>query len=125
MEVKGPNPAAAASWFRGKVDFPVRAPGLSLEKASFEGARLSHVREHQAAHMTYSVDGHRVTLMIFNRRATLLRGGRRVQVDGRDVLLGRRNGFNVAVLLDGDMAYALSSDLPQDRLLALTRNLGR
>jgi hypothetical protein len=25
---------------------------------------------------------------------------------GRDLLLGRQNGFNVAVVLDGDMAYA-------------------
>ena len=123
MEVEG-DPGQAASWFRGKVDFPVRAPSLNLQKASFQGARLSNVREHQAAHMTYIVDGHRVTLMIFNRKNTVLSGGRHVQVGGKDVLLGRRNGFNVAVVLDGDMAYALSSDLPRDRLLSLTRHIG-
>jgi anti-sigma factor RsiW len=106
MEVQG-DPDQASSWFRGKVDFPVHAPSLNLKKASFEGARLSNVRAHQAAHMTYSVDGHRVTLMIFNRQNTAFSGGRHVQVAGRDVLLGRQNGFNVAVVLDGDMAYAL------------------
>jgi anti-sigma factor RsiW len=121
MEVAGPDPVAAATWFRGKVDFPVRAPKLNLKKASFKGARLSNVREHQAAHMTYNVDGHRVTVMIFNQKSTHLSGGRHVKVDNKDVLLGRRNGFNVAVLLDGDMAYALSSDMPQERLLTLIR----
>lgn len=122
MEVEG-DPSNAASWFRGKVNFPVHAPKLNLQEASFQGARLSNVREHQAAHMAYTVDGHRVTLMIFNRENTSLSGGRRVTVGGKDVLLGRRNGFNVAVVLDGDMAYALSSDLPQDKLLSLVSRL--
>jgi anti-sigma factor RsiW len=123
MEVKGPDPSLAASWFRGKVDFPVRAPSLNIQQASFEGARLSNVREHQAAHMTYNVEGHRVTLMIFNRQNALFDGGRHVQVDGKDVVLGQQNGFNVAVVLEGDMAYALSSDLSQDRLLTLARQM--
>jgi anti-sigma factor RsiW len=123
MEVQG-NPNQAASWFQGKVDFPVRAPNLNVKKASFQGARLSNVREHQAAQMAYAVDGHRVTLMIFNRQNTEIEGGRHVVVEGRDVLVGRRNGFNVAVVLDGDMAYALSSDLSQDRLLSLVRHIG-
>jgi len=125
MEVTSADPEDAASWFRGKVDFPVQGPNLRLKQASFEGARLSNVREHQAAHMTYNVDGHRVTLMIFNRQSTVLNGGRRVFVKGKEVLLGTRNGFNVAVLVDGDIAYALSSDLPQDRLLSLVGQLRR
>ena len=123
MEVTGPDPAAAASWFQGKVDFPVRAPRLNVQQASFEGARLSNVRAHQAAHMSYNVEGHRVTVMIFNRRNTVLEGGRQVRIGGRDVILGRRNGYNVAVLLDGDMAYALSSDLSQERLLSLVSKM--
>ncbi len=125
MEVQGPDPVRAASWFRGKVDFPVHAPNLNLKRASFEGARLSNVRTHQAAHMTYNMDGHRVTLMIFNPRTALFRGGRQVKVGRRNVLLGRRNGFNVAVFFDGDMAYALSSDLSQDRLLRLVAEFDR
>ncbi|MDD5306184.1 MAG: zf-HC2 domain-containing protein [Deltaproteobacteria bacterium] len=123
MEVKASDPAEVSSWFRGKVDFPVVAPALTLANASFEGARLSNVQSDQAAHMTYSVDGHRVTLMIFNPRAVALSGGRRVKVDGRDVLLGHRHGYNVAVLLDGDLAYALSSDLPESRLVSLIRSI--
>ncbi len=119
MEIEGPDPSHAASWFRGKVDFPVHGPNLNLKQASFQGARLSNVRAHQAAHMTYNLDGHRLSLMIFNPRVAMLGGGHRVQVGDREVLVGRRNGFNVVVFLDGDMAYALSSDLPQNRLLKI------
>ena len=38
MEVEGADPSVAASWFRGKVDFPVRVPHLDLQNASFDGA---------------------------------------------------------------------------------------
>lgn len=123
MEVQGPDPRSASSWFRGKVDFPVRAPALGLRNASFSGARLSNVRSHQAAHMLYDVDGHRVTVMIFNPEHTAFSGGERVSVGQRDVLIGQRNGYNVAIFIDGGMAYALSSDLSKRRLLELVRDL--
>jgi len=123
MEVRGPDPVLAESWFRGKVDFPVRAPSLGIKNASFQGARLSNVESRQAAHMAYDIDGHRVTLMIFPAHKLSVRGGDVVRAGGHDVVLGRRNGYNVAVLLDGDMAYALSSDLPAKRLLAMFTDL--
>jgi len=119
MEVDGADTGKAASWFRGKVDFPVRAPNLHLKNASFKGARLSNVRSNQAAHMLYNVDGHKVTLMIFPTDSVNIKGGNTTIVNGKKVVLGRRNGFNVAVMINGDMAYALSSDLPTRRLLSL------
>jgi anti-sigma factor RsiW len=123
LEVRSADPAAATSWFRGKVDFPVRAPKLKLAGASFEGARLSNVQSAQAAHMAYTVDGHRVTLMIFPVERLQARGGTVVRAGGREVLLGRRNGYNVAVTVDGDMAYAVSSDLPRERLVTLLTDM--
>ncbi len=125
MEIKGTDPREASTWFRGKVDFPVRAPSLNLKEATFQGARLSNVRSHQAAHMTYNVNGHPVTLMIFNPRVTSFAGGRHVTVDGKNVVLGRRRGYNVAIFMKGDMAYALSSDLSQKRLVELVRDFSR
>jgi anti-sigma factor RsiW len=121
MEVGGPDPARAASWFRGKVDFPVRDPGLRLTGASFEGARVSNVRASQAAQMVYTVDGHRVSLMIFPASRVSVEGARVIREGGGEVFLGRRNGYNVAVIFDGDLAYAVSSDLPVPRLVSLIR----
>jgi anti-sigma factor (TIGR02949 family) len=123
LEVRSADPAAATSWFQGKVDFPVRAPRLKLAGASFQGARLSNVQSAQAAHMAYTVDGHRVTLMIFPVEHLQIRGGTVVRAGNRDVLLGRHNGYNVAVTVDGDMAYAVSSDLPRERLVSLLTDM--
>jgi anti-sigma factor RsiW len=124
LEVRSADPAAATSWFQGKVDFPVRAPQLKLAGASFQGARLSNVQSQQAAHMAYTVDGHRVTLMIFPaEHLASIQGGKVVRAGGHDVLLGRHNGYNVAVTVDGDMAYAVSSDLPSQRLVSLLTDM--
>ncbi len=123
MEVQGPDPALAASWFRGKVDFPVRDPGFRLTGASFEGARVSNVRSSQAAQMVYTIDGHRVSLMIFPAGRVSVEGARVIREGGAEVFVGRRNGFNVAVVFDGDLAYAVSSDLPVPRLASLIRGL--
>ena len=125
MEVRDHDPLRAASWFEGKVDFPVHPPRLGIKNASFEGARLSNVRSSQAAHMTYLVDGHRVTLMIFNPRHADLTSGRKVRVGGHEVLVGDRNGYHVAVLIKDGLAYAFSSDLPEQRLLALVGSISR
>jgi len=123
LEVRSADPAAATTWFQGKVDFPVRAPQLKLAGASFQGARLSNVQSAQAAHMAYTVDGHRVTLMIFPVEHLQIQGGTVVRAGGHDVLLGRHNGYNVAVTVDGDMAYAVSSDLPKERLVSLLTDM--
>ncbi|MFO8071343.1 MAG: zf-HC2 domain-containing protein [Polyangia bacterium] len=125
MEVSGPDPSRAASWFRGKVDFSVSAPRLRLTDASFRGARLSNVRANQAAQMAYSIDGHRVSLMIFPVRRLSVDKAESARVGGRPVFFDQRKGFNVAVMVDGDLAYALSSDLPRRRLVSLLAGMGR
>ncbi len=57
--------------------------------------------------------------MIFPAEKLSISDGDIRRVNGRDVVTGRRNGYNVAVMIDGDMAYALSSDLSTNRLVAL------
>ena len=98
----------------GETDWKVTTPSLALNVGRAPA---------QAAHMAYTVDGHRVTLMIFPVEHLQIRGGTVVRSGGRDVLLGRHNGYNVAVAVDGDMAYAVSSDLPKERLISLLNDM--
>ena len=42
VEVTGPDPEGVASWFRGKVDFPVRPPRLGAD-ARLLGGRIGHL----------------------------------------------------------------------------------
>lgn len=122
MEVKGPDLRKAVSWFRGKVNFPVHVPTTSRSRFRLEGARLSNVRAHQAARMNYNVDNFPVTVMIFDSHNIGISDGRRVKIASRNVFLGRRDGYNVAIFLDNDIAYAISSDLPEELLLEFVQD---
>jgi len=119
MEIADAREDAAASWFQGNIDCPVRPLSPGLKNASFEGARVSNVRDQQAAQMTYLVDGRRVTFLVFPAADLTIRGGDVRTVNGREYLTGRRNGYNVALTREGDMIYAVSSDLSANRLVSL------
>ena len=125
MEVTQSDPNQVAAWFDRKVSFPVRAPALGLRGASLEGGRISNVRDRQAAHINYQFGGHRVSMMIFNPDQLDFSGGQIVRAGERDVWVGRRNGYNVAIVIDNDMAYAISSDLSQKQLVEIAGQLFR
>lgn len=119
MEIQNSSQNAAASWFQGKIDFPVRTLGPGIKNATFKGARVSNVREHQAAQMVYLVDGKKVTFMVFPANRLSVSGGNLMTVKGKKIVTGQRNGYNVVMAKEGDMIYALSSDLPVKRLVSL------
>lgn len=121
-EVQGPNPERVASWFHGKVDFPVRPPVFDEDPAGLVGGRVSWVRDEPAAHLFYELDGRRVSVMVFAR-------GPRLPVDGipglcvsnRKVWVGRSKGINVALLERDRVAYALASDLSESDIVRLAQ----
>ena len=119
VEVSG-DAQHVQSWFAGKVDFNVRLP--HLEHASLSGARLSHVRDHNAAYVVY--DGpraHRVSLFVYDDpQATLnMLGGRRAHIADRDVVLANQRGYNVAMWHDDEIVYSLVSDLEERDIVSL------
>jgi hypothetical protein len=61
--------------------------------------------------------------MIFPAGRVSLEGARVIREGGGEIFVGRRNGYNVAVIFDGDLAYAVSSDLPVPRLISLLRGM--
>ena len=118
-EVKSVEGEEVASWFRGKVEFPVRPIRFGSQRAKLVGARLSNVRERQAATLYYDVAGRRVTVFVFEPQDVSIDGTARTQIAGREVLYGSARGYNVAIVRRNGVAYALSSDLDQRAMLRL------
>lgn len=119
VEVSG-DAQRVQRWFLGKVDFNVRLP--HLENVSISGARLSHVRDHNAAYVVY--DGpraHRVSLFVYDDPEAALKmlGGRRAHIADRDVVLANQRGYNVAMWHDQELVYSLVSDLEERDMVAL------
>lgn len=106
------------SWFRGKVDFAVRAPVFKSPAAPrLMGARLANVRDRQAAYFVYGGDdpGRRMTLLLFPGNDLDLPDGEGAQ----EVMVANEKGYNVAVWRKRGIVYSLVSDLDERDILQL------
>ncbi len=103
------------TWFDDKLDWRVPVP--RLPNAQLAGARLSNVREHEAAYIVYelaSVGGgppRRVGLFVLDDAPQALPAR-----PWPDVRVHPVRGFNVASWRTGDLVYELVSDLDADSL---------
>jgi putative zinc finger protein len=134
-EVSGP-PTQVASWFRGKLEFPVRPIEFGNPAVRFVGARLSSVRNREAAAFYYDVSGRRVTVLVFEppasrgpvpvRGAMSARGPMPFQgavhqtlVEGRGIYYGHARGYTVPVVQHQGLTYAITGDLDSRSVLRL------
>ena len=117
------TPAAGdvESWFRGKVDFNVRAPHFHSPAARLVGARLANVRERQAAYFVYGGEdpAKRMTLLVFPGGDVHLPDGHTRHVGGHDVVLANERGYNVALWRKKGIVYSLVSDLDENDVIQL------
>lgn len=122
-EVVGPSGERVSTWLKPKVDFPVRLPRFERtgrEDVNLLGARLSNVRDKQAAYVVYEVDGNKISVMLI--------GGNRIMAQPRRARVRRRpvnppiytaNGYNVAVIQDNGITYSVTSELPREDMAQL------
>jgi anti-sigma factor RsiW len=118
MDVTGSDCRSIASWFRGRVDFPVPPP--TLADGSCQGGRLVNVRERPAAYIvTRGRDGHRVAYLVFDPRDEAIDAPDRRFVNGREIYLGVGPGVTTAAYHDRGLGYVVTSDLDEDSLTRL------
>jgi anti-sigma factor RsiW len=113
------EPDKVAGWFRGKVGFPVRPVQFREPQVQFLGARISHVRERQAAALYYSVNGHRVTMVIFEPPTTLRAVARRTRIGDTELYYQHVHGYTVPIMEHDGIAYTFTGDLDRQSLLRL------
>lgn len=122
-DVTSGHGAAVTSYFRGKVDFPVR-PAVLGDDAHLTGARLSHVRDHNAAALFYDVGGRRVTVVMFAQpRPQADRVFHGVYVErafGRTIVHRRIGGYTVSARENEGVTYAFTGDTDEATLVRLT-----
>lgn len=117
-EVVGP-PTQVASWFRGKLEFPVRPVRFSSPDVQLVGARLSNVQDRDAAAFYYDVRGRRVTVMVFEPPEPVDEIAVRTSYGGRGIYYGQAHGYTVPVVQYEGLTYAFTGDLDSRALLRL------
>ena len=126
MDITGSDCGSIASWFRGRLEFPIHAPTLG-SGATCQGGRLVNVGERPAAYLVYRVsDGHRVTFLVFDPRDQAIESRERRVVNGREIYLGSGPGISTAAYRDRGLGYVVTSDYDEDTLARLvTAAFGR
>ena len=118
MDVVGSDCGSIASWFRGRVDFPVHAPAFAGH-SNCKGGRLVNVGERMGAYLVLQdASGHRVALLVYNPGDDSLEAPHRRVINGREIYLGGGPGISSAVYRDRGLGYVVTSDVDED---ALTR----
>lgn len=119
-DVGGTQPQEVTRWFRNKVSFPVRPARFERRDARLLGARLSNVREQQAAALYYDVGGNRVTVVVFGQPDRRMHDGlSRARFLGREVRYRQVRGYTVPVREQEGLTYAFTGDLDRQSLLQL------
>jgi len=99
------------AWFQGKLEHSVHVP--TFPNTSLAGARLSHVKDKQAAYIAYDALGasagpRRIGLFVFQD------SDREVAAQPLPSLeLDSSHGYNVAIWRDHEIVYELVSDLDE------------
>lgn len=114
--------ASIPAWFADKLDFNPAPPRFRADGVHVLGARLSHLRERDAAYIRYELPRGQAGLFIVDDP------GRRFGETGREVRLGPQvvrvlnaRGYNVAVWRENEIVYSLVSDLDETALFELVR----
>jgi anti-sigma factor (TIGR02949 family) len=119
MDITGSDCGSIASWFRGRVDFPVHAPTLG-GGATCQGGRLVNVGERPAAYLLFRErTGHRVALLVFDPRDQPLEAPERRVVNGREIYMESGPGISTAAYRDRGLGYVVTADLDEDTLTRL------
>ena len=127
MEVEASEPQQVATWFRGKVPFAVRPPVIRQPEVRLVGARLAHLRERQAAYLTYQRGLSKYSLFVFDpseKEAEIDFEGAKVrQIKNRQVYVAHRKGFGVLVWKQRNLVYSLASEAGDKELFTLAESI--
>ena len=119
LEVRSPKTSTVASWFVGKVDFPVRLPQFDQPNARLLGARLAHVNNQKAAYALYDINGSRVSVMMSHGEGLKVPGDTIRTIADHKVALMNSKGYDIAVLQDDGVTYTITSELPREQFMQM------
>ncbi|HVU49777.1 MAG TPA: hypothetical protein VHL80_03765, partial [Polyangia bacterium] len=105
-------------WFTGRVDFAPRVAFAGDDGFPLVGGSLGYVRDRKAAVFEFRRRLHQISLLVFPASGMPWPDGG-VPLAGRTVHEGSSRGFSVLLWRDGDLGYALVSDVARAELETL------
>jgi anti-sigma factor RsiW len=130
MEINNADEQEVAKWFEGKLDFPVQPPKFaSGTNARLVGARISRIKEKDAAQLVYDVNGHRLTFMIFDpgehaeeiEAEKVKRPTKPIPL--KDGWVTTHRGYSVGLYQRRGITYTVASDVGEGDIIKLISSI--
>jgi anti-sigma factor RsiW len=110
VDIEGGGPHQVKPWFTGRLDFALPTVFAGNDEFKLEGGAVGYYLDRQAAVLVYKRQLHTASLLVF--RADGLSFPKTDRPLGPALASVRRvRGFSVMVWRDGELGYALVSDL--------------
>jgi anti-sigma factor (TIGR02949 family) len=119
LDVHSAGEGPIRRFFADKVPFAVRPPRFRRAAAQLVGARLSHLQRHDAAYLSYVVDGERVSVFVLDPRALPDAAAHAVGPGAPSVSWHDARGYRVGIFRAGGAGYAVAGDVDPSRLVRL------
>jgi len=112
-------------WLAAKVGFEVDPPAGRTAELRFMGGDVTFFLERKVACLLYGRGETLVSLFVLPDEGVEVppKGFRRV--DGIEVYVASQNGYGVVLWKKGNLLYSLVSELPQDDLVGVAREMAR
>lgn len=119
-EVRGTEPEVSR-WLHDRFEFQARPVAFEPSShAHLVGARISNVREQEAAALYYDVDGHRVTVIVFEPPpSAAFSDQERVRFGGQELYFRQVRGYAVPMVQRDGLTYAFTGDLDSQSMIQL------
>lgn len=116
VDLPTPEAPEVEEWFADRLSFRLEAPRFRTERAVLLGGRMTRVafpdtERRSAAHLTYSVGRHKVSVLVFPAQG--------LPVNELAKTVHAKQGYRVMLYRKGDIAYAVTSDLPEREMVSL------
>jgi anti-sigma factor RsiW len=123
VDIESGGPHQVKPWFTGRIDFALPSVFGGNDEFTLEGGSLGYYLDRQAAVLVYkSAQNHRASLFVFRAEG--------LSFPKPDHTLGHvaatvthARGFSVVLWRDGELGYALVSDLNTDELVRLATHV--
>jgi len=98
-----------------EVGVPVHFPSLAQYGARWQGGKIVPIRDQRAASLRFLVDGHRMTVYVYNsERFPVGHSLKRRVVRNEPVYTGWKRGYSIATTDRHGVGYAVATDLGED-----------
>jgi anti-sigma factor RsiW len=115
---------ALLSQLEPEVGVPLKLPSLKDYGARWEGGSVVPVSNQHAASLCYRVDGHRVTLYVYNSSRVPIEVKLKPRVVRNEpVYVGSRRGVSIAATEHRGVGYAIATDLNDDESAELVASV--